>query len=223
MCERDLPANDRAAQRNRERFREHRLNVVRLMGSPASGKTTLLEATLRALAPARVAVLAADLATDRDAVRLRAAGADTVPIQTGAACHLDAEMVGRALRSIRWRDVDYLFIEEVGNLVCPAVYDLGQELNVVALSVTEGAEKPRKYPTVFQKADLVLLTKIDLLPHLDGVSVDAVRAELAAVMARPALLTVSARTGAGMPDWLRWLDGAVRPRGRACALAPVRL
>lgn len=224
MYDRDVAANDRAARYNREQFHDRSLTTVRLMGSPAAGKTTLLEATVRALAPGiRVGVLAADPATDSDAVRLRAAGAEAVAVATGTACHLDAELVHGALRTLPWREVDYLFIEEIGSLVCPAVYDLGQDLNVVALSATEGADKPLKYPTIFQKADLVLVTKMDLLPETERSQIATLRTNVAAVMPHPALLTVCARTGAGIDTWIRWVRGACGRRGAACALGAVRL
>jgi hydrogenase nickel incorporation protein HypB len=180
------------------------------MGSPGAGKTAVLEATARAFGGRRrLGAVAGDLETDRDAARLRAAGIPATTITTGSACHLDAEMVHRALHDFPWRELDYLFIENVGNLVCPAIYDLGQAANVVALSVTEGEDKPLKYPVMFRKADLVLLTKVDLLPHLD-VRVEAIEDALARVMPRPALFPLSARTGEGFASWLDWLE-ARRP------------
>lgn len=222
MCDRDVVANDLAARRNREQFHDHHVVAVHLMGSPAAGKTTLLEATVRALAPsAPLGVLAAELSTDYDAVRLRAAGADAVAIATGTSCHLDAGMVNRALRGVPWREFAYLFIEDVGNLVCPAIYDLGQDANVVALAATEGADKPLKYATIFQKADLVLLTQMDLVADAD--LVDKVRENLAAVMPRPALLALSARTGAGVDHWLRWLVSLGKRRPGRCALGAVAM
>src|SRR5580765_7155118 len=188
LNERILAANDRAARHNRDHFREAGVSAINLMGSPGAGKTAVLEATARALGSTTgVGVLAGDLATDNDARRIRAAGMIAESITTGTACHLDAEMVHKGLhRMPAWRTFDYLFIENVGNLVCPAVYDLGQDVNVVALSVTEGEDKPLKYPTMFQKAALVLLTKIDLLPQLPDVNVAAIRENLAIVMPRPA-------------------------------------
>src|SRR6266545_692324 len=201
--ERILAANERTARHNREHFKDHGVVAVNLMGSPGAGKTAVLEATARALGrEARLGVLAGDLATDNDATRIRAAGIIAESITTGSACHLDAEMVHRGLHRLPWRALDYLFIENVGNLVCPAVYDLGQDVNVVALSVTEGEDKPLKYPTIFHKADLVLLTKIDLLPQLD-VSVDAIEKNVGCVMPVPRVLKVSARTGEGIGDWIR--------------------
>src|SRR4029079_10398979 len=154
---------------------------------------------------AKLGVLAGDLATDNDARRIRAAGILAESITTGSACHLDAEMVHRGLHQLPWREMDYLFIENVGNLVCPAIYDLGQDANVVALSVTEGEDKPLKYPVMFRKADLVLITKIDLLPHLPDVHIEIIADALARVMPRPVYFPVSARTGEGMERWLEWL------------------
>jgi len=211
--ERMLASNDRTAAHNREHFKDHGVEAVNLMGSPGAGKTAVLEATARALGgQARLGVLAGDLATDNDAARIRAAGIVAESITTGSACHLDAEMVHRGLHHLPWRSLDFLFIENVGNLVCPAVYDLGQDVNVVALSVTEGEDKPLKYPTMFRKVDLVLLTKIDLLPHLPEISVDRIADNLKLVMPTRAMLLVSARTGEGINDWIVWLRGHGRPR-----------
>jgi hydrogenase nickel incorporation protein HypB len=193
---------------------------VNLMGSPGAGKTALLEATARALdgagETAKIGVLAGDLATDNDAARIRAAGIVAESITTGSACHLDAEMVHKGLHHLPWKGLDYLFIENVGNLVCPAIYDLGQDANVVALSVTEGEDKPLKYPTMFRKADLVVVTKIDLLPVLD-VNLETIERNLAEVMPKPAMLLVSARTGEGIGTWVRWLRGVGHPRSAPCA------
>ncbi len=216
--ERILAGNDRAARHNREHFHEHGITAVNLMGSPGAGKTAILEATARALGgDARLGVLAGDLATDNDAERIRAAGIAAESITTGTACHLDADMVHHGLHHLPWRTLDYLFIENVGNLVCPAVYDLGQDANVVALSVTEGEDKPLKYPTMFRKADLVLVTKIDLLPALPEIRVQVIEQNLRTVMTRPAMISISAKTGQGLEQWLRWLRGVGRPRGAACA------
>ena len=202
-----LAANDRTAAHNREHFRERGVMAVNLMGSPGAGKTAVLEATAHRLSGRkRLGALAGDLATERDAERLLAAGITAKSITTGSACHLDAEMVHQGLHHFPWRELDYLFIENVGNLVCPAIYDLGQAANVVALAVTEGEDKPLKYPVMFRKADLVLITKIDLLPHLPDVRLEIIADALARVMPRPQYLPVSARTGEGMDRWLEWLE-----------------
>jgi len=203
--ERILAGNDRTAAHNREHFRERGVVAINLMGSPGAGKTAVLEATARRLDGRRLGALAGDLATDHDAARLQAAGIVAKSITTGSACHLDAAMVHRALHDFPWRELDYLFVENVGNLVCPAVYDLGQAVNVVALAVTEGEDKPLKYPVMFRKADLVLVTKIDLLPHLPHVRVERIAEALARVMPQALCLPFSALTGEGLQGWLAWL------------------
>ena len=216
--DRILSVNDRTAAHNREHFTLGGVFAVNLMGSPGAGKTAVLEATARSLAGRRLGAIAGDLETERDADRLRGAGVPAAAITTGSACHLDAEMVHQALHGFPWRDLDYLFVENVGNLVCPAIYDLGQAVNVVALSVTEGEDKPLKYPVMFRKADLVLLTKVDLLPHLDF-RVDAVVDALSRVMPRPDMLRVSARSGEGIPAWAAWLEAR---RASLAEAAPAR-
>ena len=201
-----LSGNQRRADHNREHFQRHGVFAVNLMGSPGAGKTAVLEATARRLGlDAACGALAGDLATDRDATRLTRAGVPALSITTGSACHLDAKMVHEALHALpNWSGLDYLFIENVGNLVCPAVYDLGQHVNVVALAVTEGEDKPVKYPVMFRKADLILLTKIDLLPHL-RVDVPAVLDGIAQVMPANKVILFSAETGEGVDEWLAWL------------------
>ena len=223
-----LAGNDRKAAHNREHFAAQGVVAVNLMGSPGAGKTAVLEATARHLARRhqlvperegtrgpRLGALAGDLATERDADRLRAAGIVATSITTGSACHLDADMVHRALHHFPWRELQYLFIENVGNLVCPAVYDLGQTANVVALSVTEGEDKPLKYPVMFRKADLVLLTKIDLLPHLPGVRLDTIADALSRVMPHPLYIPVSVHTGSGIDRWIEWLERLVPAERRS--------
>ncbi len=214
-----LASNDRVAAHNREHFHDHGVIAVNLMGSPGAGKTAILEATAkRMIGRARLGVLVGDLATDRDAVRVRTAGIAAHAITTGSACHLDAEMVHRGLHHLSWRSLEYLFIENVGNLVCPAIYDLGQDANVVVLSVTEGDDKPLKYPTMFHKADLVLLNKVDLLPALPDIRIDTIERNLALVMPRPAMIPVSAKTGEGIDRWIRWLNGVGHGRAAQCAV-----
>jgi hydrogenase nickel incorporation protein HypB len=204
--ERILSGNDRVAGHNRAHFAAEGVFAINLMGSPGSGKTALVEAAASAFGrERRLGAIAGDLETERDAERLRAAGVRATAITTGSVCHLDAAMVHRALHRFPCSGLDYLFIENVGNLVCPAIYDLGQAVNVVALSVTEGEDKPLKYPVMFRNAELVLLTKVDLLPHLEldlAVLEDALRR----VRPQPRLLRVSARTGEGLPDLWSWLE-----------------
>jgi len=199
-----LARNDDTAAHNRMHFLERGIFAVNVMGSPGSGKTAVLEATARAFNGRGIAALAGDLATDNDAQRLIRAGIRSRAITTGQACHLDAELVHHELHHLDLAGIDYLFIENVGNLVCPAVYDLGQSANVVVLSVTEGEDKPLKYPTMFAKADLVLVTKIDLLPYLPT-DLDAIQDALARVMPDPRVILLSAREGFGIDSWLAWL------------------
>jgi hydrogenase nickel incorporation protein HypB len=228
MCEKKSPVNvdvqtrilarnDDAALHNREHFLERGIFAVNVMGSPGSGKTAVLEATARAFPdPKKLAALAGDLATDNDAARLLRAGLRSRAIETGQACHLDAEMVHHELHHFDLAGVETFFIENVGNLVCPAVYDLGQAANVVVLSVTEGEDKPLKYPTMFAKADLVLLTKMDLLPHLPLIRVPTLLDALARVMPEPRVIALSATADDGVAEWLRWLDGARSATLTAC-------
>jgi hydrogenase nickel incorporation protein HypB len=210
-----LADNDRQAAHNRAHLAAHGVLAVNLMGAPGAGKTALLEATARAAGGLRLGAVTGDLATDNDAARLRAAGIPSVGITTGTACHLDAALVHHALHDEALHHVDVLFVENVGNLVCPAVYDVGAAANVVLLSVTEGEDKPLKYPVMFRKADVVVLTKMDLLPHLPRVRVAAIRDALARVMPEPVLLLVSAETGEGIDEWVHWLEGRRTTRHRA--------
>ncbi len=207
LHEKILAGNDRAARHNREHFVEAGVLAINVMGGPGSGKTGLLEATARAAAGKgwRLGAVSADLATDNDARRLQAAGIPSKAITTGQACHLDAELVHRALHDFPWRDTELLFIENVGNLVCPAIYDLGQAASVVVLSVTEGEDKPLKYPVMFKAADLVVIAKCDLIPHLD-VDLRRIHDALARVMPSPRAIETSARTGQGLDQWIAWLE-----------------
>ncbi|RLB51580.1 MAG: hydrogenase accessory protein HypB [Deltaproteobacteria bacterium] len=204
--QRILSDNDAQAGHNRSHFQGLGMLAINLMGSPGSGKTAVLEATAKAAGEhLKLGAVSGDLATDRDADRLNASGIVSATITTGSACHLDARLVHRALHDFPSEDRDIFFIENVGNLVCPAIYDLGQAANVVALSVTEGEDKPLKYPVMFQKADLVLLTKVDLIPHLDF-DLAAVEDAIAHVMPEANMLEVSAKTGEGIDAWLQWLE-----------------
>ena len=214
--ERILSDNDAQAAHNRSHFEGLGVLAINVMGSPGAGKTAVLEATAKASSGRlKLGAVSGDLATDRDADRLNASGIVSATITTGSACHLDARLVHHALHHFPSTDRDIFFIENVGNLVCPAIYDLGQAANVVVLSVTEGEDKPLKYPVMFQKADLVLLTKVDLIPHLDF-DVESVKDALARVMPEPKLLAVSAKTGEGVEQWLDWLE-ARRPKEKVRA------
>ena len=198
-----LALNQRHADQNRGWFRAKGLKVFNLLSSPGSGKTLLLERTLRDLP--RSAAIVGDLQTENDAVRLRASGAQAIQIVTGATCHLDAHMVMHALDKLDASGLRFLFIENVGNLVCPASYDLGEDKRVVLLSVTEGEDKPLKYPVVFRTADLVLVTKSDLA---DAVGFDRRKAmdNIRQTAPKAHVLEVSAKTGLGLDAWRNWIE-----------------
>ena len=201
-----LDANDHQAAHNREHFARHNALAVNLMSSPGAGKTALLEATADALAgELRIAVIEGDLETENDAERIRQKGVPAVQISTGSACHLDAHMVHTALHDLDIDEVDIVFVENVGNLVCPASFDLGQHLNVTLLSTPEGHDKPAKYPVMFRAADLVLITKCDLLQVLDDFDPAYAEACLRQLASRAPLMNMSARKGDGMTAWLDWL------------------
>jgi hydrogenase nickel incorporation protein HypB len=203
-----LDENDQQALHNRAHFDARGILAVNLMSSPGAGKTALLEATIDALGdPRRMVVIEGDLETENDAARIRAKGVEAIQITTGSACHLDAHMVHNALHRLDLEDVELVFIENVGNLVCPASFDLGQHLNVTLLSVTEGDDKPAKYPVMFRAADLMLLTKTDLLDVLDDF--DTVKAEQALRLVGSAaqVLQAAPRKGTGIDQWISWIEG----------------
>jgi hydrogenase nickel incorporation protein HypB len=211
-----LAANQATAQDNRARLNAHRVAAVNLLSAPGSGKTMLLEKTIPALGPGRCAVLVGDLQTSRDAERLAGLAAHVVQINTGRGCHLSAAQVAEGLNRIPLEGLRAVFIENVGNMVCPAAFDLGEHVRVALLSVPEGDDKVAKYPPLFQSADVILLTKVDLLGVLDF-DVRRVRDDLSQLNSRAPLLRVSAKTGEGMREWLQWLEGrlgAGRAAGR---------
>lgn len=215
-----LHANDHEAAHNREHLERHGVVAINLMSSPGAGKTALLEATIEALKHRwRIAVIEGDLETDNDAQRIRAKGVPAVQVTTGQTCHLDAGMVHRALHALDLDAIDLLFIENVGNLVCPAGFDLGQQANVVLLAVTEGDDKPAKYPVMFRAADLVLLSKADLLDVLDDF--DCARAGgHVRDLANPApVLSLSAKRPDTLAPWLDWLEGQLAPLRAPAAAA----
>lgn len=208
-----LERNDALAATNRRRLQERGTLALNLLSSPGSGKTRLLERTLEeGQGRWRMAVIVGDVQTDNDAARLRGKGTPVVGIATGNMCHLDAGHVGRAWEELSGADPDLLFIENVGNLVCPAAFDLGEEVRVVLLSVTEGEDKPLKYPEAFKSAHLVLLTKIDLA---DAAEFDRslALAHLHRVAPQAEVLEISARTGVGLAEWYRFLQGRIGIRG----------
>jgi hydrogenase nickel incorporation protein HypB len=213
-----LDANDRVAAHNRAHFDGQGVLAVNLMSSPGSGKTSLLEATIRALqGELKVAVIEGDLATENDAARIRACGVQAVQITTGNACHLDAQMVHDALHELPLGGLDVLFVENVGNLVCPASFDLGAHRNVTLLSVTEGDDKPAKYPVMFRAGDVTVISKVDLLPHLEDFSVERARQALRQVGFAGEVFEVSRRGGEGFEAWLGWLRSEVGSRRVAAA------
>jgi hydrogenase nickel incorporation protein HypB len=200
--QRVLKQNDLLARELRERFRRAGVRVVSIVSSPGAGKTTLLEKTLAAMPPhSGVAALVGDLATENDAARLKRSGAPVKQIITGTVCHLDASMVSNALDGMSLDELDLLFIENVGNLVCPSSYDLGEDLRVVLLSTTEGEDKPLKYPTIFNSADVAVITKMDLA-HAAEFDRAAARANIETVRPGMRVIEVSAKTGLGMEEWL---------------------
>jgi hydrogenase nickel incorporation protein HypB len=205
-----LDENDRVAAHNRGHFDGHGVLALNLMSSPGAGKTSLLEATIRALdGKLKVAVIEGDLATENDADRIRACGVPAVQITTGNACHLDAQMVHDALDRLPLADLDVLFIENVGNLVCPASFDLGQHRNVTLLSVPEGDDKPAKYPVMFRAADLSLITKTDLLAYITEFKLERAHAALRQIGFQGETIELSNRGGEGFTAWLAWLEREV--------------
>jgi hydrogenase nickel incorporation protein HypB len=209
-----LAENDRVALHNRRHFDAHGVLAINLMSSPGAGKTALLEATIVRLRDRyRIAVIEGDLETDNDAARIRAHGVPALQITTGTACHLDAHLVHRALHELPLEGLDLLFIENVGNLVCPASFDLGQHRNVTLLSVTEGDDKPAKYPVIFRATDLVVLSKADLLDVLDDFDPTRAAAALRDLGLDTPMICTSARRNPALGPWLDWLEQELtRPR-----------
>jgi len=200
-----LEKNDRLAERNRGFFHARGLLALNILSSPGSGKTTFLRETLRGMTgKLKSGIIVGDLATDNDAQRLRESGAPVVQITTGTVCHLEAEMVGRALKQLDLDGLNLLIIENVGNLVCPASYDLGEDLRVVLLSVTEGEDKPLKYPPMFQSADVVIISKIDLAQAC-GYDRETALRNIRRVAPKARIFETSAKTGQGMDPWREFL------------------
>ena len=210
QIEQDILAKNNAyAKANRQRLAEHGIFALNLVSSPGSGKTTLLCKTITMLGGQAVAVIEGDQQTTQDAERIRASGAPAIQINTGKGCHLDAHMVGHAMETLSLIENSLLMIENVGNLVCPAAFDLGEAHKVVILSVTEGEDKPIKYPDMFRAASLMLLNKIDLLPHLNF-DVDAAIGFARRVNPEIRVIQVSATSGAGMDEWMGFLQAGLR-------------
>ena len=210
-----LATNAATAQHNRSHFAARRMFVINLMGAPGAGKTALLEATLKWWgSSANVAVIEGDQSTDRDSARIRAAGAAAFQVETGLGCHLDAAQVHGALHHLELADNSVLFIENVGNLVCPALFDLGEQLRVLVTNPTEGVDKPLKYPPIFRAADIVVLNKCDLLPYLHFDVIEW-KDHVLAVNPHARITRASATTGDGIGEWLSQLDSL--RQASACA------
>lgn len=205
-----LTENNHQAAHNRDHLDASGVLAINLMSSPGAGKTSLLEATIRALSPRiRIAVIEGDLETENDARRIRAAGVPAVQITTGTACHLDAHLVHDALHHLDLQGLDLLFVENVGNLVCPASFDLGQHLNVALLSVPEGDDKAAKYPVMFRTADLMVITKTDLLPYLTEFDPERAKEHLRRLANDAPVIEVHTRGDGSIDPWLAWLEAAL--------------
>ncbi len=211
VVEKLLTANEEVAADNRGQFRGRGIKVVNIMASPGAGKTTLLLATIAAMVERRIGVIEGDVASRVDAEKISTTGVPVVQINTGGACHLDAPMIHHAVQALPLDDLELIFVENVGNLICPVSFDLGQDYNVGLISVPEGHDKPYKYPGIFEAVDLVLVTKSDLLPYLDF-EVDTFR-ELVHGLNRDAkVLVLSAKTGEGIEDWVEWIEARLAVR-----------
>ncbi len=209
-----LEANNRIARQNRAIFDKNHLFVINLMSSPGSGKTTLLEKTIDALKDdTRIGVIEGDIQSSYDAERIAQKGVQVVQINTGGACHLDGNMICETFEALDLDLLDLLVVENVGNLVCPAEFNVGEDLKVMILSVTEGEDKPAKYPLMFRESGVLLINKIDLLPHLDC-KLEDIRREVFRVNPDITVFDVSCKTGEGLEGWFNWLRGRVRSTER---------
>ena len=209
-----LEFNDDLAAHNRQHFRDQGLFVVNFMSAPGAGKTSVLEQTIRRIKDDyRIGVIEGDLMTTIDADRIAALGVPAHQITTGTICHLDARMVHQALHSFSVESLDVLFIENVGNLVCPVEFDLGEDMRVMVYSTVEGAEKPKKYPMMFHESTAVLLNKVDLIPYA-GVSLDELQRNVREVSPATTIFPLSCRTGEGIDKWIAWLKTQIGTRQR---------
>lgn len=208
-----LHENDHTALHNRLHFDQHQVLAINLMSSPGAGKTALLEATIQQLDKnLKIAVIEGDLETENDAERIRKHGVKAIQISTGSACHLDAHMIHQALHNLDLAEFDIVFVENVGNLVCPASFDLGQHLNVTLLSVPEGDDKPAKYPVMFRKSDLIIISKSDLLPILDDFNPENAKRYLRDIASTAPIIELSSKNKSGMSNWLKWIDHQIEER-----------
>ena len=206
-----LEANDRIAQENRKIFDRAGLFVINLMSGPGAGKTSLLERTLAGRKDLRIGVIEGDIAGSDDAERIEKLGAPVVQINTGGACHLDANMISEVLGDLPLDEIDLLFIENVGNLVCPAEFKVGEDMKVMLLSIAEGHDKPLKYPLMFQESSALVLNKIDLVPYTD-VDIGKIRKDALSLNPGLKIFEVSCRTGDGILEWIEWLRGQAKKR-----------
>ena len=207
VVSRILEANDRIAEENRKRFKEAGVVVANLMGAPGAGKTTLLERTITALKPTtRIGVIEGDIVGTDDAERIGALNVPVVQINTGGACHLDANMISEVLGELPLKDLDMVIIENVGNLVCPAEFNVGEDIKMMVLSVAEGHDKPLKYPLMFQQSSALVLNKVDLLPYTNA-DIDRMKRDSLALNPKLSVFEVSCRTGEGIEPWAQWLNG----------------
>ena len=204
-----LEANDRIALENRRLFDEAGLFVINLMSAPGAGKTSVLEKTLLQDSGLKIGVIEGDIAGTDDAERIDKLNAPVVQINTGGACHLDANMIYEVLNDLPLKELDLLFIENVGNLVCPAEFKVGEDIKVMLLSITEGHDKPLKYPLMFQESSALLLNKIDLAPYLD-VDIDKIKRDSLSLNPKLKIFEVSCKSGHGMPEWIEWLKDKIR-------------
>lgn len=205
-----LSVNNLMAERNRGYFEAKNIMALNLVSSPGSGKTTLLESTIKlALQKFTCYVIEGDQQTDNDAKRIASTGAQVLQINTGNACHLDSNMIHESLHQLKPQDNSFVFIENVGNLVCPALFDLGEKSRVVIFSVTEGEDKPLKYPNMFHTSDICVISKIDLLPYLDF-KLELARQNVLRVNPKATILEISVKTGEGMDLWMQWLESKIK-------------
>ncbi len=205
-----LEANDRIAAENRKLFNDAGVYVVNLMSAPGAGKTSLIEKTIRELSiKLKTGVIEGDIAGTDDAQRIESLGIPVVQINTGGACHLDANMINEAIADLPLKDLDLLFIENVGNLVCPAEFKVGEDMKVMILSITEGDDKPLKYPLMFQESSALILNKIDLLPYTD-VNIDKIKKSSLSLNPSLKIFKVSCKTGEGVLEWTEWLRSIVK-------------
>ncbi|MFN3395256.1 MAG: hydrogenase nickel incorporation protein HypB [Thermodesulfovibrionales bacterium] len=206
VVSRILEANDRIAEENRKVFKGHGLFVINLMSAPGAGKTTLIERTIDSLNGLRIGVIEGDIAGTDDAERISRFNVPVVQINTGGACHLDANMINEVLPELPLENLDMVIIENVGNLVCPAEFKVGEDIKVMLLSITEGHDKPLKYPLMFKESSALIINKIDLLPYLE-VDINKIKRDALSINPLLSIFEVSCKTGEGIEDWAQWLKG----------------